>query len=254
MSKTYVCFGDSITSDQVTGIGTLIAQIAGFRLLNNYATGYCTCSDWHNGNSHLSPISLVIPPNTNTSDNVLSNQIRRFLQSITPLDEQINWRHPKDGEFSIQSNIGKGLGMEKPDIVYIAVSANDGNNEANILFDDTKMVFKQSYRQLTCASMASALRWAIETIFCVLPNAKIFVATPLQTFCENSWMSYDSHMLKRKIVMDVAEFCHVHVIDSFMESGFTAQVAKHHGEIHPDDEWKCAIAGYVARSILSDLY
>ena len=249
----YACFGDSITSDQVTGIGTLVAKKAGFQLLENFATGYCTCSDWHDGVRNITPLSLVTPPNTNTEDNVLSNQVRRLLWTTAPEGQPVEWFHPIDGRFSLPLELGTGLGKARPDIVYIAVSANDGNLPFNQPLDDTERVLGQSYKELTRTSIASALRWAIETIRCINPQAEIFVATPLQTYCNQPWMDDKAHLLKRKIIMEVASFCHVHLIDSFFESGFTAQVAKEHGEIHPDEEWKERIADYVSGKIREQL-
>ena len=41
-------FGDSITSDDVTGIGTRVAEILGCKLTGNFAIGASTCSDFHN--------------------------------------------------------------------------------------------------------------------------------------------------------------------------------------------------------------
>ena len=39
----------------------------------------------------------------------------------------------------------------------------------------------------------------------------------------------------------------------FSHSGFTREVARHHGEVHPDEEWKERIAVFVADAIRSAL-
>jgi hypothetical protein len=254
LGKKYACFGDSITSDQVTGIGTVINSELGTSLIGNFATGWATCSDWHDGETNISPITLAVPPNTDTSDNVLSNQIRRLLQHMAASGSQITWRHPLDGDFSLPASVGLGLGHtdDIPDIIYIAIGTNDGKNDSVPIFDDTDRVFEQSYAQLSRNSMASALRWAIETLLCVYPNAQIFVASPLQTYTpegSNPWMSYANGLIKRSIIKKVCRFCSVYFIDSFSESGFSRMVAYHNGEVHPNEVWKSHIAKYVANNI-----
>jgi len=46
----------------------------------------------------------------------------------------------------------------------------------------------------------------------------------------------------------------VHCIDSFYGSGFDRSVARSHGEVHPDEEWKIRIADFVTKEIESTLY
>ena len=189
---TFACLGDSIASDQVTGIGTVVAGKLGAALLGNFACGYATCSDWHEGTENVTRITLDVPPNTNTDDNVLSNQVRRVLQAVTPAGETIRWRHPIDGEFALDESAGLGLGLGTPDIIYIAISTNDGNNVRNAVCDDRDKVLVQSYAELDRCSIASALRWTIETLQSACPGAAIFVATPLQSWTPQPWMSWET--------------------------------------------------------------
>ncbi len=245
----FCCLGDSITSDQVTGIGTVVARKLGAAQWLNAACGYATCSDWHDGEVNVTPVSLVEPPNTNTADNVLSNQVRRVLQAITPAGQPIRWT--VDGtEYALDPAVGLGTGtLPAPEVIYIAISTNDGNHPFNAVADDFAAVAAQPYAALTRNSLASALRWAIETLHAACPGARIFAATPLQTFTSMSHMSHESGLLKRRLVMEVCRLCGAECIDSFMESGFDAAVAQHHGEVHPDEEWKERIACYVASQI-----
>lgn len=249
---TYACLGDSITSDQVTGIGTVVAEKLGAQMLGNFACGYATCSDWHDGPKNITTVTLAVPPNTNTDDNVLSNQVRRLLQAVTPKGQPISWTH-RDGEFALDESVGVGLGCAAPDVIYIAISTNDGNQPYNAVTDDRSTVLTSSYRSLTRSSLASALRWAIETLHCACPTARIFVATPLQAYSDQPWMSLEQTRLKRDIIISVCQTLDVDIIDSFTESGFTQEVARAHGEVHPDEEWKERIASFVAKKIRSAL-
>ena len=250
MSLTsFCCLGDSITSDQVTGIGTVVARKLGAAHLLNAACGYATCSDWHDGDVNVTPVTLVEPPNTNTCDNVLSNQVRRVLQAITPAGQTIRWT--VDGtEYALDPAVGLGTGtLPMPEVIYIAISTNDGNHPFNAVRDDFAAVAQQPYAALTRNSLASALRWAVETLKAACPAARIFVATPLQTWTDMPHMSHENGLLKRRLVMDVCRLTGAEVIDSFMESGFDSAVARDHGEVHPDEEWKERIACYVAGEI-----
>ncbi len=251
--NSFCCLGDSITSDQVTGIGTVVAEKLGAVHCFNAACGYATCTDWHRGSVNITPVTLVEPPNTNTADNVLSNQVRRVLQAITPAGQPIRWT--VDGHmYALPEAIGLGTGMlPPPDVIYIAISTNDGNHPHNTVADDFALVLNQPYAALTRCSLASALCWALRTLQAACPQARIFVATPLQTCTDLPHMAPVEGLRKRALVMAVGKWCGVTCIDSFMESGFDEAVARDHGEVHPDAEWKERIACYVAEKIRNKL-
>lgn len=253
---TYACLGDSITSDQVTGIGTVVRKKLGLVDSGNYACGYATCSDWHDEDTNTTVQTMDVPQNTNTNDNVLSNQVRRLLQATTSKGETITWTHPIDGEFSIDASIGVGTGMaETPKIIYIAIGTNDGNNAQNTFTDDSDSVMTQNYSELTRNSYSSALRWAIETLQSAYHNAKIFVASPLQAYSTNLWMSLENTKAKRDCTEKIARFCGVTFIDSFYDSGFSYLTAKaDNGGVHPSDTWKENIACFIAGKIESNYW
>lgn len=258
----YICFGDSITSDEVTGTGSKVAIIGGMENCGNFAHGNACCANWSLNGANVSPETLNIGVNSWSAENVLSNQILCALQSTTPQGEQIKWTHPISGEFSIPTSVGVGTGEnEEPDIIYIAIGTNDGKNATGYdpsptnVVDDVDTVELQSYSQLTKLTIASALRWTIETLRSAYPRASIFVATPLQTNTplgqtQPQAFSYDGMKLKRDIIKKICEFCSIPVIDSFTESGFSQMIASTSGDgIHPNQTWSTNIASYVANSI-----
>ena len=253
---TYACLGDSITSDQVTGIGTVVRKKLGLVDSGNYACGYATCSDWHDEDTNTTVQTMDVPQNTNTNDNVLSNQVRRLLQATTLNGEEITWNHPVNGTFSIPTSVGVGTGSASvPDIIYIAIGTNDGNNAQNTFTDDSDSVMTQNYSELTRNSYASALRWAIETLQSAYHNAKIFVASPLQAYSTNLWMSLENTKAKRDCTKKIARFCGVTFIDSFYDSGFSYLIAKaDNGGVHPSDTWKENIACFIAGKIESNYW
>lgn len=255
VGKKYACMGDSITSDQVVGIGTLVNDILNTKLVGNFACGYATCSNWHTGDTDESPQTFVEPQNTNTADNVLMNQVIRLLQWTTALDAQVTWTHPVAGAYSVSEAIGTGLGHtdDTPDLIYIAIGVNDGRNAKNLFVDDSDAVMSSTYADLTKCSYASALRWAIETLNSAYPNAKIFVASPLFTN-ENDGASNGHHnrgaiIAKREVSKKIANYCNAIFIDSTYESGYTVLAATQVGNIHPNGRYKSIIGRYVANEI-----
>ena len=255
VGKKYACLGDSITSDQVVGIGTLVNDILNTHLVGNFACGYAICSNWHTGDTDESPQSFVVPQNTNTADNVLMNQVLRLLQWTTALDAQVTWTHPVAGAYSVSEAIGTGLGHtdDIPDVIYIAIGVNDGRNAKNLFVDDADAVMSSTYADLTKCSYASALRWAIETLNSAYPNAQIFVASPLFTN-ENDGTSNGHHnrgaiIAKREVSKKIANYCNAFFIDSTFESGYTVLAATQVNNIHPNGRYKNIIGRYVANEI-----
>lgn len=260
--KNYACFGDSITSDEITGTGTIVGTLLGANIVGNFAHGNATASDWFNGDTNNTVITFNTATNADSNDNVLSNQVRRMLRHTTALGEQVKWKHPIDGEFSIDTSVGTGLGHTEdiPRILYIAISTNDGRNETGYttsptaVTDDTDTVFSQTYSQLTRKGLASSLRWAIETLRSAYPNAIIFVASPIQSNNSSSHLTYSAMKQKRDIIEKVCQFCSVHFIDSFSESGFSSMIASpNFGAdsigIHPNRMWAINNAKFIVNEI-----
>ena len=251
--NTYMAtFGDSITSDQVSGTGTQIMNALGAKKTGNFATGWSTGSDWHDGTNNTTTVTLTTPNNTDTNDNVLSNQVRRALQYTTASGQQITWTHPVDGTFSLDTALGTGLGNtdKLPSVIYIAISTNDGKNASVPIVDDTDAVFAQSYKDLTRNSLASGLRWAIETLQSAYPGVKIFIASPLQAR-GSSWMNYTNGNIKRDIIQKVAKFTSVYFINSFSESGFSNLTVPTWTDdgVHPSTLGKPKLVDYVTNEI-----
>lgn len=260
----FACMGDSITSDEVSGIGTLICRKLGAHLTGNFAHGNAICGDYCDlFGSNTTEITLRDVGNNVVSGNTLSNQVRRLIARTTEAGKNITWTHPIDGEFALPEECGLGEGYkdEIPDIIYIAISCNDGkDNEDGSLrspvYDDVGEVFRRSYAELDRIGIASALRWAVETLQSAYPDTEIFLASPLQSASHVLTEAFNPEILslKRDIIRNTAELCSVFFMDSFAESGFSRLWAKAGGcgiAIHPNDYWKNRIAAYAAHQINS---
>ena len=262
----FACFGDSITSNEVTGTGTKINSELGTIMIENFAHGNATCSDWYRGDV----TETVESPNVQYRDdnpnqtalymntNVLSNQIRRCLAKATPTGQNVTYTHPIAGEYTLDTTIWTGTGNANnvPDIIYIAISINDGLIDT-LVIDDCDEVFQQSYMQLNKHGIASSLRWAIETLQSKFPDSQIFVCSPLQTGktpTTDARLDYSHTKVKRDIIEKVCQFCSVHFIDSFSDSGFSNMLAhgiasQNNDQVHPTQAWSYNIARYISQNI-----
>ena len=251
----YMCFGDSITSDEVCGIGTIIAQELNAIQLGNFAHGNATLSDWHTGDINDTVETPNITPDTAYNANVLSNQVRNALAYATETGQPVTYTHPVAGTITLDTSIWSGTGSSEnvPDIIYIAIGTNDGGDSTPVV-NNVDTVNQQTYANLDRCSYASSLRWALETLIAKFPYAEIYVATPLHT-AEHRMTgkrSYDVMNTKADIIKNVCRFCSVHVIDSYADSGVSsAMQSEFFGSdgLHPVAKWRGYIVRYVVNKI-----
>ncbi len=258
----FFCFGDSITSDECTGTGSLVGRMLNADVIRNYAHGNATSSDWFTGDERITKTNVDLPPDCWFPDNTLYNQVVKALSDTAPCGEELEWKYADGAEtFSVSGVTGAGISKD-PDVIYIAIGTNDGRAPENRFFDDCETVVKQKYSELTRRGLASSLRWAIETLQCVYPACLIFVATPLKSDlgpyrdCEwlgdSSAFSAEVQDKKAGIIREIAGYCACPVVDTYMRSGVSRQMIRKFGDqigIHPDDFLKNKIAKFVAGEI-----
>lgn len=256
-------FGDSITDTEVSGMGELINSLLNTTLIQNFARGNATLSDYSNaGGENITQISLEKQKNEAVNTNVLSNQVRRAIQYTSALNSKLTWNHPIYGEYSIDETYGKGLGhvSDIPDIIYIALGTNDTKTSMlnNMLNDNYEQLYSQKYNNVNTTNIFGALLWAVETLRCVYPKAQIFIETPLQTkrvWGSNQNLCNDRIFKARNIIIKAANFLSCHVIDSYAESGFNELIAQNVNDgIHPTGMWKQLIGQYIAKQIKNNYF
>lgn len=256
-------FGDSITDTELSGMGDLINSLLNTTLIQNFARGNATLSDYSNDNGeNITQISLEKQKNEAVNTNVLSNQVRRAIQYTSALNSKLTWNHPIYGEYSIDETYGKGLGhvSDIPDIIYIALGTNDTKTSMlnNMLNDNYEQLYSQKYNNVNTTNIFGALLWAVETLRCVYPKAQIFIETPLQTkrlWGSNQNLCNDRIFKARNIIIKAANFLSCHVIDSYAESGFNELIAQNVNDgIHPTGFWKQLIGQYIAKQIKNNYF
>jgi len=209
----FACFGDSITSEEVSGIGTLVCRNLQAELVGNFAHGNATCADWHLSGENLTKPCLEVPFDHWGSINTLSNQILKF----------------------------ETLG-ENADIAYIAISGNDGRNE------ETSILEEETADRIT---IYGALCSAVKRLRAVNPEMRIFLATPIKASGTTLPEAFSQEALetKSKIVRKAAEDSGVILIDSQKYAPFDGHEGADELGIHPIGEKRQEIADFVSDQI-----
>ena len=213
----YACFGDSITSDEVSGIGTLICKNLGFELIGNFGHGNATCADWHLDGENLTKPCLDVPFDHWGSINTLSNQILKY----------------------------EALGVTA-DIAYIAICGNDGKNAETVVLEEP------SEEPVT---IYGAICQAVKRLRASNPDMKIFAATPLKASgkCIPEAFAPEELEKKRNLVIRAAEDIGITLIDSYQEAPFDGCGGADALGIHPIGEKRQEIADYVSAEIQKNL-
>ena len=250
--KKFTCLGDSITAYSYSKVGFYVNDFLDTFLTKNFAIAGSSASDRTGTVPDVSIEDGVTPGEA--ADNVLMNQVLKALQWTTENGAQITWTHPIAGQQSISTSVGTGLGHtdDIPDIIYIAISVNDTGSMIDADEDAVYGVLAQTYASLTRSTIASGLRWAIETLRSAYPNAFICAASPLTGGASND---YRTRAWKGKIIKMVCEYENILYIPSGEMSGYNEIVGNSGGGgLHPNATWAERIAKFVAKTIRDNYF
>ena len=271
--KKIAILGDSI----MYNMASLIAEQVDMDMIDCngthcFALGNATACDYFDENSNnITPIDLSTIDCTPSPYNTLSNQVRRLAQWTTPLGEVISWNVISDNTtVTIPSEKGLGLGHieDVPDVIYIAISTNDYN-----WVNDVEDIESQNFSQLKRDSIASALRWAIDSLQTLYPNTIIYVATPLQNADsgtdKNERFGYKAEKSKANIIREISQFCCVYCVDTFSEFSYGRNYingvlsdtelkpnswSDNDNGLHPNNRGNFAYSRYIAKQIKNKFY
>lgn len=182
-SLKYLILGDSITAENYSWTN-LFARLVNAEKLTNLAVAGAHWNDYYRDGIDVTEIDLsgnFDDGSGDTKNNVIFNQVLRFAQKITPKGEIISFTHPKTGEtFTIPSD--KGLGTEEieiPNIIIIACGINDATQVGESGVGDFNSIISQTWNEQKRQYLFSSIRWAVESLKILAPDARIFLATPL---------------------------------------------------------------------------
>lgn len=242
--KLVFVLADSITEDTNSWIRQAIPLMGG--ILVNFARSGARAGDHPTTAINLSPAVPI-----NSPDNTLSNQVRRAAQATTALGQEITWTHPVTGEvFGVPTAIGTGTGTRTaPDVIIIALTTND-----TLYTDDFSTVKDLTLSSLPNTQLVGGLRWAVENLMILYPNAQIILCTPIQSQPGGS-RPFNVTKVKRDRVVEVANYYSLEVIDAFYESGINEkfEIAGNgrylSDGLHPNDAGKAKMRDYLINEL-----
>lgn len=138
------------------------------------------------------------PVSGNNSNNVIGNQVEKIIR----------------GKDSLHPNYAKVEDYENFDLIIISAGTNDGvpNGDFESSFVSNNAIVPLS--SLDKKVFASAVRYAVETLQTLYPNATVFICTPIQACFDRR--SFSDTKAKRNYLIELCERMSVPYIDSFM--------------------------------------
>lgn len=214
--KRMVALGDSITSYDASDIGELVRGHIGMAFCRT-----ATQIDWGNIAEGLATIcnwSDTIEDFTHSGANhnrTLPNEVLKLLQHTTTEGAQITWHiNSNNTDYSIDTTVATGTGYtaDKPDLIYISMGTND-----SVTTDDFSEVIAQSYGALTKLTICSSLRWCLETLQNVYPDATIVCVIPIK----RGTRTVAEQEAKNELIRKMCNYMAIPVVDGYNISGYS---------------------------------
>lgn len=147
-------------------------------------------------------------------------------------------------------HIQKYLSAEEiltPDIIIFSYGTNDDFNDT-VLGNVDIALQEKDLSKVNLFTMAGAFRWSIETLKTKFPNAKLYVALPLQAASD---VKNDGNLKKIEIVKRMCDGLSVMYFDCYSESGITKENNKQYlsDGLHPNREGQTVHADYVIQKL-----
>lgn len=201
------------------------------------------------------PGTVIDMSGTMGANNTAFNQILRLAQKLTPLGDPIVITNPISGEsFTVPTGTAVGTGdFQQPDLIVIAMGTNDE------VFDYPETILRYKDFPVTkinrTENLVAGMRWFIEMLINLCPNAQIIFSTPIQSNPTGS-RRFVITKTKRARIVEVCNYYATPYIDAFTESGIAEkwEVASAQGRylsdgLHPDDNGKALMARFMKKRI-----
>lgn len=256
-SLKYLILGDSITAENYSWTN-LFARLVNAEKLTNLAVAGAHWNDYYRDGIDVTEIDLsgnFDDGSGDTKNNVIFNQVLRFAQKITPKDEIISFTHPKTGEtFTIPSD--KGLGTEEieiPNIIIIACGINDATQVGESGVGDFNSIISQTWNEQKRQYLFSSIRWAVESLKILAPDARIFLATPLYS----TYYTAEIVDTIRDAIIKMGEYAGCSNPINLSDAGISLLFENHQSNgkyledgLHPNNRGRLLLARYYAQNIM----
>lgn len=256
-SLKYLILGDSITAENYSWTN-LFARLVNAEKLTNLAVAGAHWNDYYRDGIDVTEIDLsgnFDDGSGDTKNNVIFNQVLRFAQKITPKGEIISFTHPKTGEtFTIPSD--KGLGTEEieiPNIIIIACGINDATQVGESGVGDFNSIISQTWNEQKRQYLFSSIRWAVESLKILAPDARIFLATPLYS------IYYTAEIVDtiRDAIIKMGKYAGCSNPINLSDAGISLLFENHQSNgkyledgLHPNNRGRLLLARYYAQNIM----
>lgn len=256
-SLKYLILGDSITAENYSWTN-LFARLVNAEKLTNLAVAGAHWNDYYRDGIDVTEIDLsgnFDDGSGDTKNNVIFNQVLRFAQKITPKDEIISFTHPKTGEtFTIPSD--KGLGTEEieiPNIIIIACGINDATQVGESGVGDFNSIISQTWNEQKRQYLFSSIRWAVESLKILAPDARIFLATPLYS----TYYTAEIVDTIRDAIIKMGKYAGCSNPINLSDAGISLLFENHQSNgkyledgLHPNNRGRLLLARYYAQNIM----
>jgi hypothetical protein len=256
-SLKYLILGDSITADDYSWTN-LFARLVNAEKLTNLAVAGAHWNDYYRDEIDVTEIDLsgnFDDGSGDTKNNVIFNQVLRFAQKITPKGEIISFTHPKTGEtFTIPSD--KGLGTEEikiPNIIIIACGINDATQVGESGVGDFNSIISQTWNEQKRQYLFSSIRWAVESLKILAPDARIFLATPLYS----TYYTAEIVDTIRDAIIKMGKYAGCSNPINLSDAGISLLFENHQSNgkyledgLHPNNRGRLLLARYYAQNIM----
>lgn len=256
-SLKYLILGDSITAENHSWTN-LFARLVNAEKLTNLAVAGAHWNDYYRDGIDVTEIDLsgnFDDGSGDTKNNVIFNQVLRFAQKITPKGEIISFTHPKTGEtFTIPSD--KGLGTEEieiPNIIIIACGINDATQVGESGVGDFNSIISQTWNEQKRQYLFSSIRWAVESLKILAPDARIFLATPLYS----TYYTAEIVDTIRDAIIKMGKYAGCSNPINLSDAGISLLFENHQSNgkyledgLHPNNRGRLLLARYYAQNIM----
>lgn len=256
-SLKYLILGDSITAE-IYSWTNLFARLVNAEKLTNLAVAGAHWNDYYRDGIDVTEIDLsgnFDDGSGDTKNNVIFNQVLRFAQKITPKGEKISFTHPKTGEtFTIPSD--KGLGTEEieiPNIIIIACGINDATQVGESGVGDFNSIISQTWNEQKRQYLFSSIRWAVESLKILAPDARIFLATPLYS----TYYTAEIVDTIRDAIIKMGKYAGCSNPINLSDAGISLLFENHQSNgkyledgLHPNNRGRLLLARYYAQNIM----
>lgn len=133
-----------------------------------------------------------------------------------------------------------------PDIIMLSYGTNDSFDTT---MGDAESVLKEKdLTKVDLFTMAGALRWSIETLQARFPNAKLYIALPIQSARDTK---NNGNLKKIAIIKKICDGMSVTYFDCYTECGITKENSGQYlrDGLHPNEEGNTVHANYIIRKL-----